>query len=118
MVGVMMYNPLKDAWQKIDTVLPKARVGSCAVVLQGDRILLIGGKDHLEDNIGSDEIWEFDSERREFDSNATWPLMKRQRYYHGCTIGVLNGEKGKFSKHYMIQILLYGCKSMIINIQY
>ena len=114
----MMYDPVNDAWQKIDTVLPKARVGSCAVVLQGDRILLIGGKDHLEDNIGSDELWEFDSEGREFDSNATWPLMKRQRYYHGCTIGVLNGEKGKFSKHCMIKILLYDCKTMIVNIQY
>ena len=27
---------------------------------------------------------------------------------HGCAIGVLNGEKGNFSKHCIIKILLYG----------
>ena len=93
LLGVIVYDPMQNAWTAVNTVLPKARLGSCAVV-DNDTIILIGGKGHLEDLTGSDEIWEFDPHKIEWKHNMTWPRMKRQRYYHGCTLGILDGEKG------------------------
>ena len=93
MLGVLVYDPVRDEWTELETDLPKGRIGSCALV-HNDKILLIGGKGHLEDLNGSDEVWEFDPIRKEWNHNMTWPRMKRQRYYHGCTIGILDGDKG------------------------
>ena len=91
--GVIVYDPINDAWSTVNSDLPKARVGSCALVHK-DKILLIGGKGHLEDLTGSDEVCEFNPSKREWNNSVTWPMMKRQRYYHGCTLGLLNGEEG------------------------
>ena len=95
-LGVLVYDPITDEWRVVNSKLPKARVGSCALV-QNDKILLIGGKGHLEDLTGSDEVWEFNPSNRDWNSNVTWPKMKRQRYYHGCTLGHLKGEKGTYT---------------------
>ena len=88
-----MYDPKKNQWNVIDANLPKERIGSCAIV-HDYSIFLIGGKGHLEDLNGSDDIWEFDPIKLKWHYNLTWPRMKRERYYHGCTIGFWEGEKG------------------------
>ena len=67
-LGVIVYDPIKNEWNAVNTVLPKARLGSCAVV-DNDTIILIGGKGHLEDLTGSDEIWEFDPHQIEWKHN-------------------------------------------------
>ena len=94
-IGVIVYDPTKNDWHPVDTILPKARFGSCALV-HNDKIILIGGKGHMDDVNGSDELLEFDPNKKEWTTNddKTWPKMKRQRYYHGCTLGTLDGEKG------------------------
>ena len=89
----MVYDPVKDEWNVTYSVLPSARQGSCAVVAN-HKIILIGGKGHMEDLTGSDQVWEFDPQAGKWNHNGNWPRMKRQRYYHGCTIGVLANEKG------------------------
>ena len=101
-----MYDPKSNQWNSINTNIPKPRIGSCALV-HNNNILLIGGKGHLEDINGSDEIWEFDPIKRNWNNNITWPRMKRKRYYHGCTIGFLEGEKGYQFFYYFLTIFLY-----------
>ena len=91
--GIIAYDAENDQWNTINTKLPKPRIGACALV-KDENILLIGGKGHLEDVNGSDEIWEFDPITLSWNSNKTFPRMKRERYYHGCAVGFLNGEKG------------------------
>lgn len=93
--GIMMYDPLKDEWNVTNSVLPSARQGSCALVVKG-KIILIGGKGHQEEVHGSDKVWEFDPETKEWNKDQRWASMKRQRYYHACTLGMFNDEKGIF----------------------
>ena len=96
----MVYDPLTDEWNVTNAFLPSPRQGACAIEMISERknsILLIGGKGHQTELKGSDEIWEFDPQTAEWNGEKIWPRMKRQRYYHGCIIGMLHGDYGKIS---------------------
>ena len=91
--GILVYDPVKDEWNVTNVILPSARQGSCAVVAN-DKIILTGGKGHMEDLTGSNQVWEFDPQAVKWNHNGNWPKMNRPRYYHGCTVGELANEKG------------------------
>ena len=97
--GIMVYDPIIDKWDVLDgTALPHSRQGACSLVWN-KKILIVGGNDganQQEDQLtaaGSDQVWEFDPESKKWNQDS-WPPMKWGRYYHGCTIGTLNGIRG------------------------
>ena len=85
--------------------------GSCAVAFN-ETILILGGKNEENYSHGSNLIWPFDPVNGSFETPTQWPVMRFDRYFHGCSVIEYNGAPCKYLHTYIkiVQRSLEKCR--------